>query len=187
MGQIGRTYKMSSKTRAFALVLMMRQLGVVCGPLCIFLLPHLAFTKKITENYTMEVTKYSAVGLFLATAWTLVWVSIIFLYNDPPPEVEDDINNNELLTESRSNSFKRKNPELKSPCLKKRFRATKKVGLLHEPIIVASCATFSTYVLQSGMETLITPFTHWYFGWNERQNALMYMSVGVTALLGYFR
>lgn len=182
MGQIGRTYKTSSKTGAFALVLMMRQLGVVTGPLCIFLLPHLTFSKRITQNFELEVTKYSAVGLFLASAWTVVWVLVVFLYNDPPPEVEDDINNNELL--SRENSFRKSAPQNASS--KKRFRASKKVGLLHEPIVVASCSTFSTYVLQSGMETLITPFTHWYFGWNERQNAFMYISVGLTALLGYF-
>lgn len=65
MGQIGRTYKTSNKTRSFAMVLMMRQLGVVTGPLCIFFLHKMAFTQQITDTFTLEVTKYSAVGLFL--------------------------------------------------------------------------------------------------------------------------
>lgn len=181
MGQIGRTYKTSNKTKSFAMVLMMRQLGVVTGPLCIFFLHKMAFTQQITDTFTLEVTKYSAVGLFLAIAWSILWVAIMFLYDDPPPEIEDDDNNNELLT-SRKGSTKGKH----APGTRKRYRAIQKVGLLHEPIVVAACSTFSTYVLQSGMETLITPFTDWYFGWDETQNAIMYISVGMTALLGYF-
>lgn len=65
MGQIGRIYNTANKTRSFAVVLMMRQLGVVTGPLCILFMEKLAFKWKITENYTLEVTKFSAVGLFL--------------------------------------------------------------------------------------------------------------------------
>jgi hypothetical protein len=65
MGQIGRVYNTASKTSRFALVLMARQLGVVTGPLCILFLDKLAFSKKITDDFTLNVTKYSAVGLLL--------------------------------------------------------------------------------------------------------------------------
>lgn len=190
MGQIGRTYLTENRTASFAIVLMMRQLGVVTGPFCILFMDKLTFTAKVTETFTITVTKYSAVGLFLASAWTAVWVIIFFLYNDPLPESETDGNNNSEvehpLTQGHSRSNSTKKLRIAAPILcKKKFRAVRRTGLLHEPIIVAACSTFSTYVLQSGMETLITPFTDWYFGWTEVQNLFMYVSVGTTALLGY--
>ena len=121
-----------------------------------------------------------------------MWVIIFFLYNDPLPESETDANNNSEvehpLTQNHSRSNSTRKPRAAAPILcKKKFRAVRQTGLLHEPIIVAACSTFSTYVLQSGMETLITPFTDWYFGWTEKQNLFMYVSVGTTALLGYLR
>ena len=136
-------------------------------------------------------------NFFLASAWSALWIVSFFLYVDPPIETETEpsqdspeINNNgdpareRLTSRLSSNSLKH---QKYLPSQKMRFRATKRLGLLSEPIIVASCCTFSTYVLQSGMETLLTPFTDWYFGWTEKQNAIMYIAVGTTALLGYLR
>ena len=68
-----------------------------------------------------------------------------------------------------------------------KYRYTQKMGIFHEPIIVVSCCTFSTYILQSGMETLVTPFTDYYLGWTIQQNAIMYVIVGTVALSGYLR
>lgn len=120
MGQIGRTYKTANKTQSFAIVLMMRQLGVVSGPFCILFLRKMEFTWNITDNFTINITKYSVVGLFLACMWSLIWVVILFLYNDPPPEKEDEENNNNI---SPKNTISRSSPE---PLVKKKFRVTKK-------------------------------------------------------------
>ena len=70
---------------------------------------------------------------------------------------------------------------------KAKYRYTSPTGLLHEPIIVVASCTFSTYVLQSGMETLFTPFTHHYLGWTIQHNAVLYMIIGTVAFLGYVR
>ena len=64
MGQIGRTYNQDSKTAKFASVLMMRQFGVVLGPLCILFLDKLAFTLTL-GSWTIEVTQYSSSGVLL--------------------------------------------------------------------------------------------------------------------------
>jgi len=68
-----------------------------------------------------------------------------------------------------------------------KYRYVSPTGLLHEPIIVVASCTFSTYVLQSGMETLFTPFTHHYLGWTIQHNAVLYMIIGTVAFLGYVR
>jgi len=186
MGQIGRIYNTANKTRSFAVVLMMRQLGVVTGPLCILFMEKLAFKWKITENYTLEVTKFSAVGLFLACAWSVVWLLVFILYVDPPPQPNDENNNSIERVKKSSTSESVQIIEGPLVATDKKYRAVSPTGLIHEPIIVAACSTFSTYILQSGMETLITPFTDRYFGWTEMQNAYMYVAVGTTALTGYF-
>ena len=64
MGQIGRTFNQENKTSKFAAVLMMRQFGVLVGPIMIYALPHLAFTKKI-GSWELIVSEYSAAGLLL--------------------------------------------------------------------------------------------------------------------------
>ena len=69
----------------------------------------------------------------------------------------------------------------------KKFIQNHALGIIHEPIIVAAFCTFSTYILQSGMETLITPFTHWYFNWDAQTNAVLYMCVGTISTIGYLR
>ena len=63
MGQIGRTFNQESKTAKFASVLMMRQFGVVLGPLCILFLDKLAFTLTI-GSWTVEVTQVAMVASF---------------------------------------------------------------------------------------------------------------------------
>ena len=64
MGQIGRTYSQDSKTAKFAAVLMMRQFGVVLGPLCVLFLNKLTFSLTLGE-WSVEVTQYSASGVLL--------------------------------------------------------------------------------------------------------------------------
>ena len=64
MGQIGRTFNQDNKTSKFAAVLMMRQFGVLVGPIMIYALPKMAFTKEI-GSWTLIVSEYSAAGLLL--------------------------------------------------------------------------------------------------------------------------
>ena len=75
MGQIGRTYNQDSKTAKFASVLMMRQFGVVLGPLCILFLDKLAFTLTL-GSWTIEVTQYSSSGVLLGKFWFFGDISI---------------------------------------------------------------------------------------------------------------
>ena len=53
-----------NKTSKFAAVLMMRQFGVLVGPIMIYVLPKMAFTADI-GSWTLEVSQYSAAGLLL--------------------------------------------------------------------------------------------------------------------------
>ena len=69
----------------------------------------------------------------------------------------------------------------------KKFRSTKKIGIVQEPIVVAAVCSFATYLLQSGMESLITPFTSHFFGWEPKENAFMYTVVGLISFIGYLR
>lgn len=177
MGQIGRTFNQESKTAKFASVLMMRQFGVVLGPSCILFLHKFAFTATIGD-WTIEVTKYSASGVLLTVAWTAAWLFMLAFYVDPPAEPEKE----SIIQTSVTDSLLQISD---APTVDKKYRYTKKMGLLHEPIIVASCCTFSTYILQSGMEALVTPFTDWYLGWDMTQNAIIYMVVGTIAFTGY--
>jgi len=183
MGQIGRTFNQESKTAKFASVLMMRQFGVVLGPLCILFLDKLAFTLTIGA-WTVEVTQYSSSGVLLASAWFVAWLIMLFFYVDPPAEDEMAMERTTSTSVTDSLLQIQETAQL-TKSSKKTYRYTRRTGLLHEPIIVASCCTFSTYILQSGMETLVTPFTDYYLGWGMRQNAIMYTLVGTVAFTGY--
>ena len=111
---------------------------------------------------------------------------MIFFYIDPP--AEDEVISSTTVTTSVTDSLLQIQETAQlTRSEKKKYRYTRKMGLLHEPIIVASCCTFSTYILQSGMETLVTPFTDYYLGWGMRQNAIMYTLVGTVAFTGYIR
>ena len=116
----------------------------------------------------------------------MVWLLVFILYVDPPPQPNDENNNSIERVKKSSTSESVQIIEGPLVATDKKYRAVSPTGLIHEPIIVAACSTFSTYILQSGMETLITPFTDRYFGWTEMQNAYMYVAVGTTALTGYF-
>ena len=115
-----------------------------------------------------------------------MWLLVFILYVDPPPQPNDENNNSIERVKKSSTSESVQIIEGPLVATDKKYRAVSPTGLIHEPIIVAACSTFSTYILQSGMETLITPFTDRYFGWTEMQNAYMYVAVGTTALTGYF-
>jgi len=104
-------------------------------------------------------------------------------YIDPPPE--DDSVAQTMTTSVTDSLLQIQETSQLTKTEPKKYRYTRKMGLLHEPIIVASCCTFSTYILQSGMETLVTPFTDYYLGWTMKQNAIMYTIVGTVAFTGY--
>ena len=211
MGQIGRTFNQDNKTSKFAAVLMMRQFGVLVGPIMIYALPKMAFTAEI-GSWTLIVSEYSAAGLLLgkhfynnmkiigilAVAWTVAWIVMLIFYKDPV--AEDDVSYCQIDTtaitsvadsllqiQEVSRSMRNINSNQPQKLEEKKYRYNRKMGVLHEPIIVAAFCTFSTYILQSGMETLVSPFTHYFLGWGMKQNAIMYISVGTIALSGYLR
>ena len=111
---------------------------------------------------------------------------MLFFYVDPPAEEEVAMERTTSTSVTDSLLQIQETAQL-TKSSKKTYRYTRRTGLLHEPIIVASCCTFSTYILQSGMETLVTPFTDYYLGWGMRQNAIMYTLVGTVAFTGYIR
>jgi len=195
MGQIGRTFSQDNKTSKFAAVLMMRQFGVLVGPIMIYALPKMAFTAEI-GSWTLIVSEYSAAGLLLAVAWTIAWIIMLIFYKDPV--AEDDVSYSQIDTtaitsvadsllqiQEVSRSMRNINSNQPQKLEEKKYRYNRQLGVLHEPIIVAAFCTFSTYILQSGMETLVSPFTHYFLGWGMKQNAIMYISVGTIALSGY--
>ena len=143
----------------------------------------------------MVICSNKVTKMYLAIAWLTAWLVIMLFYIDPPaePETVDTEPIVRTTTTTVTDSLLQIQEQgqegllgPKKPNLKK-YRYTTKRGLIHEPIIVASCCTFSTYILQSGMETLVTPFTDYYLGWTMRENAIMYMAVGSVAFLGYIR
>ena len=101
---------------------------------------------------------------------------MLLFYRDA--EAQPDENCNYLVIEENESSD--------SP-MKKKFKATEKLGIVQEPIVVAAVCSFATYLLQSGMESLITPFTSHFFGWEPKENAFMYTVVGLISFLGYLR
>ena len=96
-------------------------------------------------------------------------------YRDAEPQPDE--NENYLVIEENADFEK----------TKKKFRASEKIGIVQEPIVVAALCSFATYLLQSGMESLITPFTSHFFGWEPKENAFMYTVVGLISFLGYLR
>ena len=136
--------------------------------------------------------------LLSAVAWTVAWIVMLIFYKDPV--AEDDVSYSQIDTtaitsvadsllqiQEVSRSMRNINSNQPQKLEEKKYRYNRKMGVLHEPIIVAAFCTFSTYILQSGMETLVSPFTHYFLGWGMKQNAIMYISVGTIALSGYLR
>ena len=56
---------------------------------------------------------------------------------------------------------------------------------LTEQIIACLTCSLSGYILQSTLEAMVTPLTKNLFGWDDTQNALLFVAIGITAVVGY--
>lgn len=173
MGQIGRTFNQENKTKSLALALITRQFGVIVGPLSVQFFQDINFSFEIL-GFGITVNQHNFPGFVLFVGWSIVFVLMLFIYRDAEPQPEP--NNNYTAVDGESYSSNK---------YTKKFLCTTQLGIIQEPIIVASICSFATYLLQSGMESLITPFTNHFFGWEPVENAFMYTVVGTIAFLGY--
>ena len=54
-----------------------------------------------------------------------------------------------------------------------------------EQICVCIVSSLSAYILQSTLESMVTPLTKQLLGWGQKENALFFVGVGITAVIGY--
>ena len=56
---------------------------------------------------------------------------------------------------------------------------------LTEQIVICLVLSLSAYILQSTLESMVTPLTRRLMGWDQTENAYFFMTVGILAVLGY--
>ena len=61
----------------------------------------------------------------------------------------------------------------------------KPLPALTEQICVCMVSSLSAYILQSTLESMVTPLTRRLLGWQQNENAIFFIGVGITAVIGY--
>ena len=61
----------------------------------------------------------------------------------------------------------------------------KKLPLMTEQIAVCTTCSFSAYILQSTLESIVTLLTKALFGWGNEENLKLFTMIGITAVIGY--
>ncbi|CBY35459.1 unnamed protein product [Oikopleura dioica] len=180
MGSLSRLYPPSKKAKIFAMCLLIRQTGVTFAPGLI------VFLQKISFRFIWtDVNRYSASGFIMACAWTLFFVLFLIFFKEP----KEDENKEEIqlentdhlkLKEEKTSEYENENGE------KYTLRRLKEEeSILKEPIIIGIFSCFCAFSANAGLESSITLLTKWLLGWDQVENAIIFVTAGLGAILSY--
>ncbi len=107
----------------------------------------------------------------MAVVWLLIFLVFIFIYKDPEPDKNSQIEKVELIQEK---------PQQTGPTIKEQASHFCRIEIL-----VLLATTFFTYFNQTSLETLLIPFTEEYFQWNELHNSILFCVGGICIIGSY--
>lgn len=179
------------------LLLVMRQVGIILGPLCIFWTRFWDFTL-----FGVQIDPNNATGLMITILWCVtLGINLVAVTQEPIPdpcEPEYIVSNEKIQMkengESTLNGDVNANgallpdnvPEKKlSITSNHRYAQISPLPHLTEQIIVCLTCSLSGYILQSSLEAMVTPLTKNLLGWGNAENAKLFIGIGITAVLGY--
>jgi len=64
-------------------------------------------------------------------------------------------------------------------------RLTEEESILKEPIIIGIFSCFCAFSANAGLESSITLLTKWLLGWDQVENAIIFVTAGLGAILSY--
>jgi len=186
-GSVSKTTGQKERTSKLAQLMSVRQLGLIVGPAFNFLLGKLNFNMG-----SVHINNLSGAGFFMAVIWSLYTIGIMIFYKEGK-EVNGGNGNNEetevLISEDHSSygatskNFEQQN-EVQPADLQSWSRIKK--DLFREEVIVCLAANFFIMFIQTGFETVITPFSAQYFGWDSMANSLFFLGGAIDVLIAFF-
>jgi len=154
------------------MLLVMRQLGIICGPLLIFWTQTWDF-----ELFGITIDAYNSATLLIAFLWMIVLaINLYATYYEPDAILGKDRRKDEAGEETE---------ELTMVSKKHKFVQVSPLPPLTEQIVICLVLSLSAYILQSTLESMVTPLTRRLMGWDQTENAYFFMTVGILAVLGY--
>lgn len=161
------------RTQMMGLIMAARQIGTMIGPGFNFGLALVDF-----QMGSLHIDADRAPGLFLMVLWAVGAVVVLLLFVDlvPPLRQRDE----ESERASLLGGVNTLSPPATPPSWRERW-----AWLLTLPVLSILVISFLLAFNQMTLETWVTPLTQHYFGWEERQNSLMYTGFGVVVLIAF--
>jgi len=186
------TEKSGNGSMMIGLCLLMRQAGIILGSL-------IGSNFVASWNFMFlgmfEIDKLNAPGLAVAFMWSFA-LAFSFIATVAEPQLEsecDKITSQESLNltngklESEEQPLQEKQHQKDSVEVNDfvKYIQVKKLPLMTEQIAVCTTCSFSAYILQSTLESIVTLLTKSLFGWGNEQNLMLFTMIGITAVVGY--
>ncbi|CAF0971177.1 unnamed protein product [Didymodactylos carnosus] len=171
LAEVSRRSMTASPTRLLAKILACRQIGLFLGPCFTLVMTQMNF--KIGSKV---VTMYNAPGLIMSVLWFIMEIIVVFFYFDRPNTTSEI---NDGTAGSMLTAIHNKKTTVPS-ILRQCYNICKK-----PPILVLLTASFVAYFNQTALETTLTPFTTYQFGWHELQVSILFAIAGIEITLVY--
>lgn len=169
MGTLSRATSEKQRTSSFAILLMLRQFGLIIAP------GFNAFLYKLNFKLgPFDVNAESSPGLFMVLLWTINTLMFLFLYSDRHTRGEE----NDVATPNNDSQTDISQVEMNIS--RSRWRAF----LREEVVLLLAVAFFSSFV-QTGVEAALTPLTLMYFDWHGLLNSYLLLGAGFVVLLAF--
>jgi len=187
MGTLTKCAKEEDRSAVISQTILLRQVGVVLGPLSIFGIQKLNFTLPGGR----QVNQYNALGFCLTFLWLLVFILVFALYHDKDLVIK--YSNREtpekqiVKTDQNGNEESKGEMEIMLPDneLYKFIEIKPITSIFREQIVVCLIGSFCGMFLQSALETMFSPMAKRLLGFTSVENSITYVCIGVIAVAGY--
>ncbi|XP_057714138.1 major facilitator superfamily domain-containing protein 8 [Corythoichthys intestinalis] len=196
-GFLTQSTRPEERAGVFAAVMACRQAGLLVGPAFNLFLRLCNF-----KLGAFVVNKFTSPGIFMCLLWSLLQFVVMAMYWDLPPidaaegavamtelkaEADEDEEDEPLIGSegNRANAYKALDSDASSVGSEAFDNYSVSREFLREEVIVLLTAQFITLFNQTALETMVTPLTQRYFGFDELGNSVMYSLCGVEVILGF--
>ncbi|XP_077970817.1 major facilitator superfamily domain-containing protein 8-like [Styela clava] len=166
-GMLARSTTSRDRTSVFSLLMSLRQLGLLVGPIFSVLL-----NKLDAKLGPFVVDQYTSPGLLMAVVWCFHSGIIVCFFNDDFTQTsvsEESTSGAEILVQDHISNMK-----------------TVAKELLQDGVIVCFTATFVTMFTQIGLETSAAPLTLLFFQWTGLQNSYLFSGAAFVMIFSFF-
>ncbi|XP_077971536.1 uncharacterized protein LOC120345755 [Styela clava] len=184
-GLISHTTTAKERTSMFAILMGLRQIGLLVGPGFNLFLYKLNF-----KLGPFVVDENTSPGLFMAILWALHTILFAILFKNIDQNKTSIVNNHSVTVNENRNygSFQdaetTENIEGRVSIIESGWKVFIREFLREEVIVCLTTAFLAMYV-QTGLETAITPMTRIYFNWNGVANSLALCLAGAVVIVSF--